>query len=67
MIDAVEDGVGQPVGAQELPDIFHRVQVGGARLQEDQADIAGQLQLVGSMPSCAIKQHDGVGAARDAA
>lgn len=66
VIDAVEDGVGQPVGAQELPDILDRVQFGSAGRQEDQADIAGQLQLVGGMPSCAIEQHDGVGNAGDA-
>jgi len=50
MIDAVEDGVGQPLGTQELPDIFDRVQSGRAGQQEDWADIAGQLQLVGGMP-----------------
>ena len=25
VLDAVEDGIGQPVGAQELPDILDRV------------------------------------------
>lgn len=28
MLDTVEDGIGQPIGAQELPDILDRVQFG---------------------------------------
>jgi len=49
--------------AQELPDIFDRVQFGRAKRQKEQADSAGQLQLVGGMPSGAIEQDDGVGTA----
>lgn len=32
MVDAVEDGIGQPVGAQELPDILDGVQFGSTGL-----------------------------------
>jgi len=31
MIDVFKDGIGQPVGAEELPDIFDWVQFGSAR------------------------------------
>lgn len=66
MLDAVEDGVGQPVCAEELPDILDRVQFGLAGRQEGQADLAGQLQLVGGVPSGAVEQHGSVGTASDA-
>lgn len=29
VVDVVEDGVGQPVGAKELPDIFDRIEFRG--------------------------------------
>ena len=67
VLDAVEDGIGQPICAQELPDILDRVQFGSTGRQKDQADIAGELQFTGGMPSCAIEQHDGMGTAGDVA
>lgn len=66
MLDAVEDGIGQPVGAQELPDILDRVQFGSAGRQEDQADVARHFELGRRMPSGAIEQDDGMGTAGDA-
>lgn len=62
MLDAVEDGIGQPIGAQELPDILDRVQFGGARRQKDQADVTRHFELGGGVPSCSIEQYDSVGA-----
>ncbi|BAK84008.1 transposase [Komagataeibacter medellinensis NBRC 3288] len=59
--DMIEDGVGQPVGAEELPDVFDRVQFGSTRWQEDQADIARQSEFGGRMPWRAIRQNDGMG------
>lgn len=56
VIDIVEDGVGQPVGAEELPDILDLVQFGSMRWQEDQADVARQSEFGGRMPRCVIKQ-----------
>ncbi|GCD59910.1 hypothetical protein NBRC3280_2505 [Acetobacter pasteurianus NBRC 3280] len=67
MLDAVEDGIRQPIGAQELPDILDRVQFGRARRQKDQADVAGHFELGGGVPSGAIEQHDGMSAAGNAA
>ncbi|AQT03843.1 hypothetical protein A0U91_01030 [Acetobacter persici] len=40
VVHVMEDGVCQPVGAEELPDIFDRVQFGSTRRQEDQTEIA---------------------------
>lgn len=62
MLDAVEDGIGQPIGAQELPDILDRVQFGCARRQKDQADVARHFELGGGVPPCSIEQHDGMSA-----
>lgn len=50
VLEVVEHGVGQPVGAKKLPDIFDRVQFGGAGWQEDQAEIARQSECGGRMP-----------------
>jgi len=62
VLDPVEDDIGQPIGAQELPDILDRVQFGRARRWEDQADLARHFELGGGLPSCLIEQYDSVGA-----
>ena len=67
VFDAAEHGVGQPVGAQELPDILDRVQFGRAGRQEDQADVARQSEFGCCMPAGAIEQNDGMRSACDAA
>jgi len=43
-----------------LPDIFHRIELGRARRQEDRRDVLGNLELCCRMPSGAIKQQHGV-------
>lgn len=61
VVHIIEDGVGQHVGAEELPDVFDRVQFGSTRWQEDQADVARQSEFGGRMPWRPVEQHDGMG------
>jgi len=60
-----EDAVGQPVIAHELPDVFHRVELGRARRQGDDGDIAGHLELCGGVPSGLIHDENRMGIGRD--
>ncbi len=61
VVHVVEDGVGQPISAEELPDVFDWVQFGSARWQKDQADVARQPEFGCRMPWCPIEQNDGMG------
>jgi hypothetical protein len=45
-----EDPVGEPVVAHELPDILNRVEFRTFGRERDDADIAGNIQLV--IPTC---------------
>jgi len=55
-----EDAVREPIGAQILPDVLDRIQLRGARRQEDRRNVFGDAELSRRMPSGAIKQQDGV-------
>jgi len=61
----LEDGVGEPVLAEILPDVLDRVQLGRSRRQEDRRDVFWRVELACRMPSGAIEQQDGVGALSD--
>jgi hypothetical protein len=52
-----EDAIGQPVLAQELPDILHRVQFRRACRQQDRHDVAGNPETAGGVPSGPIEQE----------
>ncbi len=69
MIDDVvvgtEDAVGQPVVAQELPDILDRIEFGRSGRQGEDGDIGGPVELAGGVPAGLVHDQDGVGAQRD--
>lgn len=52
-----EDVVGEPVVANELPDVFDRVQFGAFGRQRDDVDVVGHAQLSGCVPTGLIHQH----------
>jgi len=64
---AVEDPVGEPVGAQELPDVLDRVELRRARGQKDRRDVLGYLEPCGCVPSGTVEQEHGVCASGDMA
>ena len=57
----VEDGVGEFVFAQILPDVFHAVEFGRVARQADQGDIAGHDEAIAAVIPCAIKENCGMG------
>jgi hypothetical protein len=61
MVDDVvvtgEDPVGEPVIADELPNVLLRVQFRGAGRQRQQRDIGGHLQSAGHVPAGLIQDH----------
>jgi hypothetical protein len=69
MIDEVvvglEDAVGEPVVAHELPDVFHRIEFGAFRRQGDDGDVGRHDETRRHVPACLIDQEHGVGAWRD--
>ncbi len=69
MVDEIvvgfEDAVREPVVAHELPNIFHRVELGGFRRQRDNGDVVRHHQAHRHVPASLIGQEDGVGTGRD--
>ena len=59
--------VGEPVLAEVLPDILDRVQLWGARRQQDHGDVFRNREGCGRVPSGAVEQQDGMGAPPDRA
>jgi hypothetical protein len=55
----------KPVVADELPDVFLRVELGAFGRQRDQGVGGGDLQAAGKMPSSLIEKKDGVPPGRD--
>src|SRR5271154_1020105 len=66
MIDDIvigaEDAVREPVGADELPDVLDRVELGRLWRQGHQGDVGGNVELVRGVPARLIEEKDGVGA-----
>ena len=61
----LEDAVGEVGLPEVLPEVFDRVQLGGAGWQEEQGDVLGDLELGRHVPSGAVEQENGVGTGRD--
>jgi len=61
-IIGLEDAVGEPIIAHELPDVFDWIEFGTFGWQRDDADIVGYYERAGHMPSGLIHEHDGMGA-----
>jgi hypothetical protein len=60
-----EDAVREVVGPQILPDVFDRVQLRGARRQQDRREVLRPVELAGDVPSGAIQQQHGMGTLGD--
>src|SRR2546423_10682022 len=52
----LEYPVGEPVVADELPDVFGRIELGRFGRQRHQGDVVGNGELVGEMPAGLIEQ-----------
>src|SRR6266851_3666117 len=59
-----EDAVGEPVAADELPDVLDRVKFGRFWRQRHQGDVVGDGELVGEVPAGLVEQQHGVGVRR---
>src|ERR1035437_4772645 len=65
-IVTVPDEVAELVGAQILPDVFHRVQFGRVGRQFQQRDVVWQMELLASlMPASAVAEQQAMGARGD--
>ena len=62
IVVGLEDPVGQPVVAHELPDVLGRVQFGRPWRQGQECQIGRDLQLVGGVPTGLIEEDDALGA-----
>lgn len=65
IVVGLEDAVGQPVLAHELPDIFGWVELWGLWRERQQGDVVGQDELVGRVPAGLIEHDEGMGARVD--
>ena len=63
-IIGIEDAVGEPIIAHELPDVFDWIEFGTFGWQRDDADIVGYDERAGHMPSSLIHEHDGMSTPR---
>ncbi len=64
LVIGLEDPVGQPIVAQELPDVLDRVQFGRFWRQEHERDVFGNHKLLGGVPAGLIEEDDAMGARR---
>jgi len=64
VVVGLEDAVGEPVVADELPDVFDRVEFGRLRRQWHQGDIVGDVELRRKVPAGLIEQQNGMGSGR---
>ncbi len=62
VVVGLEDAVGEPIVAHELPDVFDGIEFGSTRRQWHQGDVAGDDEVLGDVPSGLVEQHDGVSA-----
>lgn len=60
-----EDTVGEPVVAQELPDVLDRVEFGTFRRQGDNGDVGRHDEACREVPASLINYDDGVGTGCD--
>ena len=69
MVDNVvvgsEDAVGEPVVADELPDILDRVELGTLWRERDDGDVGRDDEIPGQVPGGLIEEKHGVRARRD--
>ena len=61
LILGLEDAVGEPVAAQELPDVLDRIELRGAWRQMQECDVGWDGEPGGGMPSGLIQNDDRFG------
>jgi hypothetical protein len=62
VVVGLEDAVGEPIVAHELPDVFHWIEFGGFRRQGDDGDVWRHEQARRHVPACLIDHQHGMGA-----
>ena len=67
VVVGIEDAVGQPVVAHELPDVLDRIELGRAWRQGENSDVGGHIELGRGMPTGLIHHQDGMGSRGDGA
>lgn len=60
VVVAAEDPVGEPVLAQELPDVLHRVQLGRTGRERQEGDVRGHLEAPRHVPAGLVEDQDGM-------
>ena len=65
VVIALEDAVGEPVVAHELPEVLDRVELGRPGRERHQGDIVGDFEHRGGMPSRLIEHDEGMGSGFD--
>src|SRR6266699_1733791 len=65
VVEGFEDAVRQPVLAHGLPDIFLAVELGRARRQRQERDVARHLEVLGAVPAGLIEDDNRVGTRGD--
>lgn len=60
VVMVAEDAVGEPVVADELPDVLHGIEFGTFGWQRQQGDVVRHRDLTREVPSGLIEQHHGV-------
>ena len=60
LLVGLEDQVGQPVVAHELPDVFGRIELRRAWWQGQEGNVGGDLQLVRGVPTRLIEEQEGM-------
>ena len=63
----VENADGEPVGAEELPDVLDGVQFGSVGRQLEEGDVRRHDQLAAAVPACAVEHKHRVRAGRHGA
>ena len=64
VVVGLEHAVGERVVADELPDVFDRVELGRLRRQRHQGDIVGDVELGRKVPAGLIEQQNSMGSRR---
>jgi hypothetical protein len=65
IVVGLENPAGEPIFAHELPDVFHRIKLGGYRRQDDDGDVGRHDEACRHVPSGLVGQEYGVGAICD--
>ena len=65
VVVGLEDSVGEPVVAQELPDVLGRVELGCLGRERQQGDVVRHHELVGHVPPGPVEHEQGVGGRLD--